>query len=144
MADDTKNEKADKFLEGLNGDETIIEKKGRHYAEGEARFATVAALAELAQMTTRLASAQTTMSGTVTELTKRFTEASEDVTTLKVWMEGTMSPNGTRVLGVLDHISTFKRWKNLVIALLTGILIAQVTGNVLGFLNHAAVTAHAP
>lgn len=135
-----KNDDADSFLLGIDRTESNTERNGRHYAEGEARFATVAALAELAKTVTALISSQATTNQTLSALTRSFEGATKDVGTLKIWMEGTLEPNGERTLGVLDHISTFKKWKNWVIGLLSAILLSQCTNTVIGLLNHQAVT----
>lgn len=143
-----KNQEADEFLSTLGTEETLVERKGRHYVEGEARFATVAALTELTKTVTALATsqtaaaiAQTSSNSTLAALAKNFEKASAEVDLLRGWMEGTVSEQGERSPGFIDHIATFKRWKNWVLALLSAIALGQGANTVIGLLNHAAVTA---
>jgi hypothetical protein len=141
--DSSKNDEADRFFRDIEADrpESLAERKGRHYVEGEARFATVAALAELAQTVTTLARAQAENVVSMDTLLKDFRVAAKDVAMMKIWMEGTVSDSGVREPGVIDHIATFRRWKNVVIALLSAIFSAQVANAIIGLLNHSATQA---
>ena len=138
--DKSKNEEADDFMQSLNveHEESIVERKGRHFVEGEARFATVSALAELTTTVTTLARAQAENAIAMHALSKEFQSAAKDVATVKQWMEGTVNESGQRVPGFIDHIATFLRWKNWVLALLGAILTAQCIDSWLRWMDHAS------
>lgn len=130
----------DEFLQSLDEEETRVERHGRHYAEGGIRFATVTALTNLTKTVATIARMQIELTADVRDLTKGFASASKDVSTMKVWIEGSVSDSGVREPGMIDHVGVFRRWKNWVIALLSVIAVGSIASAATNLLTQHAIT----
>lgn len=122
------NDDTDEFLEriGVNVAETNAEMKGRHYVEEQSRFATVTAVAELARAVASVSRTQAKTSDTIVTLSGQILDIKKGVDRMTLWMEGDVDDHGTRLLGFVDYIGTFRRWKGTVTALLTVAATAMI------------------
>ena len=61
------------------------------------------------------------------ELRTEVAEMKAGYVEIRGWLQGDVSKNGEREPGLLDHVKTFRVWKNWVVGLLGAIALACLT-----------------
>ncbi len=112
------NDDADKFLRDLQRPEDPVERAGRHHAESMVRYATERAVSSLAEAVATIARAQTENATKLGDLQEASAEMNKAITRMVTMLEGSLTEDGTRTLGIVDHVAVFRRWKGGVTALL--------------------------